>query len=47
MTAESEDKPKLLEPHKCEEWVWLDKDNLPKNIFLPIKNLLIQKDKFS
>lgn len=32
--------PKLLEPHKCKQWQWFDMDDLPENLFLPIKNLL-------
>ena len=32
-----------MEPHKCLEWKWFDKNNLPENIFLPIKNLLKEK----
>ena len=28
-----------LEPHKIAEWKWFDWDNLPENLFLPLKNL--------
>ncbi|MGM0417152.1 MAG: nucleotide triphosphate diphosphatase NUDT15 [Thermodesulfobacteriota bacterium] len=30
----------LKEPEKCLEWVWFDLDDLPKNLFLPLENLL-------
>ena len=33
----------LLEPQKFIEWEWFDKQNLPENLFLPIKNLLKEK----
>lgn len=36
----------LLEPEKCLEWKWFDKNNLPENLFLPIKNLLKEKRNF-
>ena len=32
--------PKILEPDKCSEWKWFDKNNLPNKLFLPLKNLL-------
>ena len=32
--------PELKEPDKCEKWEWFKWDNLPKNLFLPIQNLL-------
>lgn len=32
--------PKLLEPDKCEGWGWFEWDNLPKPLFLTIKNLI-------
>ena len=38
-------KVKVMEPHKCEEWRWVSKDNLPKPLFLPLQNLL-KKDLF-
>lgn len=28
-----------MEPHKCEKWDWFSWDNLPVNLFLPIRNL--------
>jgi len=36
---------KILEPHKCEKWDWVEwkKDKLPKPLFTPQKNLLAQK----
>lgn len=39
-----EGQPQRKEPHKCLEWKWFKKDNLPKNLFLPIKNLLKEAD---
>jgi 8-oxo-dGTP diphosphatase len=29
-----------LEPWKCEKWQWFSRDNLPEQLFLPIKNLM-------
>lgn len=34
---------KLLEENKFEKWEWFEKQNLPENLFLPIKNLLKEK----
>lgn len=34
---------KLLEEDKFEKWEWFDKNKLPENLFLPIKNLLNKK----
>ena len=31
---------KLLEPDKCQKWVWADMDQLPQPLFLPIRNLI-------
>lgn len=31
---------KNMEPEKCEKWEWVDWNNLPKPLFLPIENLL-------
>lgn len=28
-----------LEPHKATEWKWCDWDNLPPDLFLPLRNL--------
>lgn len=33
----------VKEPEKCETWSWFKWNNLPKPLFLPIKNLLKQK----
>ncbi|MBU2562419.1 MAG: NUDIX domain-containing protein [Nanoarchaeota archaeon] len=33
----------VREPHKCEEWKWFKWEELPENLFLPIKNLIKQK----
>ena len=30
----------LLEPHKCEEWKWVAWDELPAELFLPLKNFM-------
>jgi 8-oxo-dGTP diphosphatase len=30
---------KVIEPDKCMEWGWFSWDNLPKPLFLPLKNL--------
>lgn len=35
--------PKILEPQKCDALDWFDWDNLPKPLFLPIKNLIKQE----
>jgi 8-oxo-dGTP diphosphatase len=35
--------PKLLEPDKCEGWVWYDWTALPEPLFLPLRNLLQQR----
>lgn len=32
--------PKIMEPDKCLEIKWFDKDKLPDNLFLPIKNYI-------
>lgn len=32
--------PKILEPKKCEEWKWFEWNNLPRNLFLPVDNLI-------
>ena len=29
-----------MEPNKCERWDWFSWDDLPENLFLPIRNLL-------
>jgi len=38
-------KLKLMEPDKCEKWDWFEWEKLPRPLFLPIKNLLKQKNK--
>lgn len=35
--------PELLEPAKCEGWVWYDWTALPEPLFLPLRNLLQQR----
>lgn len=32
--------PTRMEPEKCLEWKYFDIDNLPRNLFLPVKNLI-------
>lgn len=32
-----------MEPEKSEDWAWFDYNNLPKNLFLPLKNLGLGK----
>lgn len=36
--------PSVLEKDKCKEWRWFDLDKLPENLFLPVRNLLKQKN---
>lgn len=31
--------PDCLEPEKCEGWEWFAWDDMPENVFLPIRNL--------
>jgi len=31
---------KIMEPDKCEKWQWFEWNNLPEQLFLPLKNLL-------
>lgn len=38
-------KPLPLEPEKCSEWKWFNKNNLPKNLFLPYNKILLLIDK--
>lgn len=33
--------PKPLEPKKCNEWKWFDKNNLPKRLFLRYDKILL------
>ena len=35
-----------LEPHKVESWQWFSLDNLPDNLFPPLKNLIDKKGYF-
>ena len=35
--------PSVLEKNKCKEWRWFSLNNLPKNLFLPVQNLMKQK----
>jgi len=31
--------PRVMEPEKCEEWKWVPWDDMPRDLFLPIRNL--------
>lgn len=31
---------KLMEPESCEEWRWFSEDEVPENLFLPVRNLI-------
>ncbi len=33
--------PTSLEPKKCSEWKWFDKNNLPDKLFLPYDKILL------
>lgn len=33
--------PQALEPNKCAEWRWFDKNKLPDNLFLPYHKILL------
>ena len=35
--------PSVIEKDKCAGWCWFDMNNLPKNLFWPVQNLLKQK----
>jgi len=41
-SRENEGEPNNLEPDKCHGWDWFSWDDLPRPLFLPIKNLLAQ-----
>ena len=30
----------VMEPEKCAEWRWFERDAMPENLFLPMKNFL-------
>lgn len=30
---------KVMEPNKCEQWEWFERENMPDSLFLPIQNL--------
>jgi 8-oxo-dGTP diphosphatase len=32
---------KIMEPTKCAEWSWFDTEHLPEELFLPLKNFVI------
>lgn len=35
--------PLVMEPEKCEQWQWFSWNALPKPLFLPLENLLMQE----
>jgi 8-oxo-dGTP diphosphatase len=35
--------PQTLEPHKCEGWMWVKYDNMPRPLFQPLARLLMSK----
>ena len=35
--------PSVMEKNTCARWCWFDMNNLPKNLFWPVQNLLKQK----
>ncbi len=35
---------KNMEPEKCTEWKWFNYNKLPQNLFLPVENLIKEKD---
>lgn len=41
--AQDQPEPRVMEPHKCEYWKWISKqefDNLPEeDLFMPLQNL--------
>ncbi|HJD59190.1 MAG TPA: NUDIX hydrolase [Rickettsia endosymbiont of Omalisus fontisbellaquei] len=39
----NEEQLQNLEPHKVESWQWFALDNLPSNLFLPLKRLIEKK----
>ncbi len=36
-------KPECMEPEKCDRWEWFAWNEMPENVFLPIKNLNQQR----
>ena len=40
VVAEMDGEPKLLLPEDWKEWRWFKKDEIPKNLFTPAKNLI-------
>jgi 8-oxo-dGTP diphosphatase len=35
---------KIMEENKCEKWEWFDVNDLPKNLFKPFENYLIDNN---
>lgn len=33
----------ILEPDKCEKWEWFDYNKLPDNLFLPLRNFIMDQ----
>lgn len=40
ITSEVWGDPIVMEPKKCERWEWFSWDEIPENLFLPIRHLL-------
>lgn len=38
--GDPEQQPRVMEPHKCERWMWVDPTEPPTDLFLPIQNLI-------
>ncbi len=37
-----EQTPRIMEPEKCAEWRWFNINELPEELFLPVKNFLAE-----
>jgi 8-oxo-dGTP diphosphatase len=37
--AQTDGVPKVMEPHACAEWKWVDWDALPNPLFLPVQHV--------
>ena len=38
--------PQIMEPAKCESWDWFSKADLPRELFLPFRSLVLQGSVF-
>ena len=34
--------PRVMEPNKCERWMWVDPREPPPDLFLPVQNLIAE-----